>query len=148
MPRAIHPIADEALLQLVDGELPAAESSQLERHLAACEPCRARLQLLRAAATEADRVCTDRPARPDSDLDALRARVRGNIANMAGDDDRSWALRLSALTAAPIAAFAIAALLLLAAAAGLWRSPFRPAPQTADAGEIGVLPIAAFTPGA
>jgi anti-sigma factor RsiW len=146
-----HPIADETLLRLVDGELAAGESSEIERHLTACEPCRARLQLVRAAASEADRLCTD-VSSPAADLDAVRARVRANIAHIASDEDRSWTLRLDTLTAAvPIAALAIAAMLLLAAAAGLWRSPFalfRTAPQAADAGEIGVLPIPAFTPGA
>src|SRR5471032_413699 len=109
---ATHPIADETLLQFVDGELPAGASSELERHVAACEPCRTRLQLVRAAAAEADRVChmsTGLLSQPAANLDAVRARLRANLATMASDDDRSWAQRLGTLTAeAPIAAFAIA----------------------------------------
>ena len=78
------PIADETLLRLVDGELPAGELPEIERHLTACEPCRTRLQLVRAAASETDRLCADWSSPPGADLDAARARAR--TSRMADDE--------------------------------------------------------------
>ncbi len=46
---------DDALIQeLLDGEIPSAELPPIQRHLAACEACRGRLEAARAIAHEAD----------------------------------------------------------------------------------------------
>lgn len=46
---------DDALIQeLLDGEVPSAELAPIQRHLAACEACRSRLEAARAIAHEAD----------------------------------------------------------------------------------------------
>jgi len=43
-----HPLREEDLSAYLDGRLPTARSARLEEHLAACEPCRQRLEGLRA----------------------------------------------------------------------------------------------------
>ncbi|HLI55495.1 MAG TPA: zf-HC2 domain-containing protein [Actinomycetota bacterium] len=42
-----HP--EKALSSYLDGALPARRAAAIERHLAACEPCRAELEALRSA---------------------------------------------------------------------------------------------------
>ncbi len=51
MSNFLHP-EEAALLRLVDGELPAAEAQEVERHLEGCPECRAEVEGLRATLAE------------------------------------------------------------------------------------------------
>src|SRR5262245_42395368 len=95
----------ERLSEYLDGELTAAESAELERHVDTCESCR---QHLRELGTVVARLRND-PLRPEDQPTLLEWR---SIQEAIGGRRRRWFGR------AAIAA----ALAGLAAAAGVWRS--------------------------
>src|SRR5207247_3201189 len=51
-----HPFADEELSAWLDGELTPSRAARLEAHLAACPPCAARAEDLRAIVSELARL--------------------------------------------------------------------------------------------
>jgi len=82
-----HP-SDETLVCAVDGELPPPRRSMLEAHLAACEPCRARMEAIRSSAGAASAACLDDLERSVPALEEMRTRLRITLADRSAALDR------------------------------------------------------------
>ena len=76
MGSSAHP-ADGDLRALLDGELPAAQQLEVERHTVACGVCRARLAALKSASQETAALLNLLPsAAPDLRIESIVARAR------------------------------------------------------------------------
>ena len=142
-------LTDCELLHRLDGELQVSGKAAIDSHLAACETCRTRRDAIAetvSAVSSAYRVSS-----PDEILHD-RARARLKAALVSGEHDAArprsvidWVL--SAPRHASRAGAAAAALALLVSSIGLWVAT-RTSGDSPIVAHLGVLPVAALTPGA
>jgi hypothetical protein len=145
-----HP-SDQTLLRAIDGELSPTRRAALDSHLAACEPCRSRVEMMESVAVEVSGVYRDELAPQVPCSDAFRARVEAGVRERSASLNRSWQFRiLEALTTIPVAARVGAALVMIVIAVQfLRRSPESIRPEMVVTSlESGALPIRSLTPGA
>ncbi len=114
-----HP-RDQRLDAWIDGRLDAAERGELERHLAACEPCRRLRDALLASRTALREAVADEPPPPGL-AERIRARLDLEDERPAGIADRRRGNR--PLLVVALAAGLVAAVLGVAA---WWRHGARP----------------------
>lgn len=143
----VHP-SDEQLLLAADGELSARRAARVQRHLAACWDCRARMaeiestiaDLARAHRRELD------PQLPP--IAGPRALLRAQIAKLASESEvssRRWIAPFP--VTAPVAVLVCLAFLLVLGVF-LRHNHRRGAATTASTFEFGVVPNHKLTPGA
>jgi len=148
-------LSDETLIRAADGELPAGQCADVERHLASCDSCAARQRQLRLAlqAFVRGKRADDSSAPPVSD--AFRARVQANVMRLSSHPaGRSWPRRLLAIPrerpgrTAAVAAIAAAAALVAMAAVTRFGAERAATDDAMLAVQTGALPVPSLTPGA
>jgi hypothetical protein len=149
----MHPperhLSDFEVLGRLDDELSESRAAAVDRHLAECEGCRRRRDVLaevaEAASAEYRAVVT-----PDAVAERSRARLESSLARAAEEPGGPWAIAFGGITAASRRAWAgMAVTTAVVLLASLW---MRPGPQAVSVDALmahhGVLPVTAITPGA
>jgi anti-sigma factor RsiW len=121
---------ESRILEYVDGRLNASEWPDVEKHLAACAPCRLRVEEFRAVSGLLDELPVIEPS------PAFDTRVRALVA--AEPVKTNW---WAWLTVSPRTAFAASALLAAALWLGYRSGQVGPTPQVDDAQMMQDLPV-------
>lgn len=140
-----HP-AETTLVRALDSELSVAQRRALDRHLAACEPCRSRLTAFEAAARDAGCLCRNDVSDDEATTSVLRRRLHDRMTELGGEWDRSLVFRLRrAATSVPVFARVGLAVALFVLAVRLVQPDMSAVPP---ATRFESLPLSRFTPGA
>ncbi len=143
-----HP-SDVTLLLAIDRELDSRRMVTLDRHLRQCERCRLRRLAFESTVADASGLYREAIARPIGDMDALRVRLRANMAVLVTTWQRSWWVRLRhAIATVPVIARVAGSLALIVTALPL----VHPAPDLDPAPVATPIapnarPVRAMTPG-
>lgn len=142
-------LTDVELLRLVDDEMPSADAAPLAAHVAVCDACRSRRDVLAAQLTETTAALRSSEVVAETDHARSHAALAARLAAAAAHVDPPWTIRArlfsSSVARWSTAAAAIVAVLLTARAL---RSRPAPASHAGTTIERDALPIAALTPGA